>query len=70
MKHGFVDKSGAWYSYGKDRIGQGKENAKAYLRENPEMAAELDALLREKLLPNLNKSAADSSEEEAETAEA
>ena len=47
-----------------------KENAKAYLRENPETAAELDALLREKLLPNLNRTAADSSEEEAETAEA
>ena len=66
-----MNKAGAWYSYGKDRIGQGKENAKAYLRENPEVAAELDTLLREKLLPNLNKSAAaDSSEQEAETAEA
>ena len=70
VEHGLVNKAGAWYSYGKDRIGQGKENAKAYLRENPEMAAELDALLREKLLPNLNRSAADSSEQEAETAEA
>ena len=71
VEHGLVNKAGAWYSYGKDRIGQGKENAKAYLRENPEVAAELDTLLREKLLPNLNKSAAaDSSEQEAETAEA
>ena len=70
VEHGLVNKAGAWYSYGKDRIGQGKENAKAYLRENPETAAELDALLREKLLPNLNRTAADSSEEEAETAEA
>ena len=70
VEHGLVNKAGAWYSYGKDRIGQGKENAKAYLRENPEMADELDALLREKLLPNLNRTAVDSSEEEAETAEA
>ena len=51
VEHGLVNKAGAWYSYGKDRIGQGKENAKAFLRENPEMAAELDTLLREKLFP-------------------
>lgn len=71
VEHGLVKKAGAWYSYGTDRIGQGKENAKSYLRENPETAAELDTLLREKLLPNVNKAAVvDSSEEEAETAEA
>ena len=71
VEHGLVKKAGAWYSYGTDRIGQGKENAKSYLRENPDTAAELDTLLREKLLPNVNKATAvDSSEEEAETAEA
>ena len=71
VEHGLINKAGAWYSYKKDRIGQGKENAKAYLRENPEMANEIDSLLREKLLPNVNKAAAeDSSEQEAETAEA
>ena len=36
--HKFIDKSGAWYSYGKDRIGQGKDNTREYLREHPEMA--------------------------------
>ena len=70
VEHGLVNKAGAWYSYNKDRIGQGKENAKAFLRENTEMAQEIDSLLREKLLPNVNKAtAADSSQEEEETAE-
>ena len=71
VEHGLVNKAGAWYSYEKDRIGQGKENAKSYLRENPEVAAEIDAKLRAKLLPNAKVTAAESgSEEEAETAEA
>lgn len=71
VEHGLVNKAGAWYSYGKDRIGQGKENAKAYLRENPEVADEIDAKLRAKLLPNAKVTASEgSSEEEAETAEA
>jgi len=42
-----VLKSGAWYSYGDTRIGQGRENAKQYLKENPELAKELDRKLRE-----------------------
>ena len=46
---GIVDKSGAWYSYKKDRIGQGKDNAREYLQEHPELAAELEGLIREKL---------------------
>jgi recombination protein RecA len=46
---GIVDKSGAWYSYNKDRIGQGKDNAREYLQEHPEMAAEIEAAIREKL---------------------
>ena len=71
VEHGLVNKAGAWYSYEKDRIGQGKENAKSYLRENPEVAAEIDAKLRAKLLPNAKVTVAESgSEEEAETAEA
>src|SRR5690606_35230107 len=43
-----VDKAGAWYSYGDERIGQGKDNARGYLRENPAVAAKLEAELREK----------------------
>ncbi len=46
---GFVEKSGAWYSYDGDRIGQGRENAKEFMRNNPEVAAKLDAQIREQL---------------------
>ncbi|NQY42812.1 MAG: recombinase RecA [Legionellales bacterium] len=46
-----VDKSGAWYSYQGDRIGQGKENAKNYLNDHPEILEVLENSLREKLLP-------------------
>jgi len=50
VEHGFVEKSGAWYSYGKDRIGQGKEKVREFLKENPDMAREIEASLRAKLL--------------------
>jgi len=46
-----VDKAGAWYSYGEERIGQGKDNARGYLRDNPQVAARLEAELREKFQP-------------------
>jgi len=52
VKHGLVDKSGAWYSYEGDRIGQGKDNAKRFLQEHPERAAALEQKLRELLLPS------------------
>ena len=44
--HKIVDKSGAWYSYGKERIGQGKDNTRDYLKEHPEMAQEIEAKIR------------------------
>jgi recombination protein RecA len=44
--HNIIEKSGAWYSYGKDRIGQGKDNTRDYLREKPEVAAEIEAKIR------------------------
>ncbi len=47
-----VEKAGAWYSYGDERIGQGKENARQYLKENPAVAGRLEAALREKFVPN------------------
>ena len=47
----FVEKSGAWYSALGERIGQGKENARQYLKDNPKMAAELEAKIRDKLKP-------------------
>ncbi|UFS71833.1 recombinase RecA [Geomonas sp. RF6] len=46
VEKGIVDKSGAWFSYGKDRIGQGRENSRIYLKEHPEITAEI----RERLL--------------------
>ncbi len=50
VQHGFIKKSGAWYSYKEERIGQGKENARQYLKEHPEAVREIDNALREKLL--------------------
>src|SRR5206468_12388228 len=44
-----VEKSGAWLSYGDLRIGQGRENAKQFLKDNPELAAELEKKLRQSL---------------------
>jgi recombination protein RecA len=46
-----VEKAGAWYSYGDERIGQGKENARQYLKENPAVAVRLEAAIREKFVP-------------------
>ena len=48
MLTGVIDKSGAWINYGKSRLGQGRENAKQYLRDNPAVAAEIEAKVREK----------------------
>ena len=46
VTHGLVDKSGAWYAYNDERIGQGRENAKRYLKEHPELMEEIDRKLR------------------------
>ena len=50
VKQGIVDKAGAWYSYNGDRIGQGKDNVRNFLKEHPEIAADIDRQLRDKLL--------------------
>ncbi|MGL4919549.1 MAG: recombinase RecA, partial [Plesiomonas shigelloides] len=50
VKHKLVEKSGAWYSYQGEKVGQGKANSMKYLQEHPEIAAELDKKLREMLL--------------------
>jgi recombination protein RecA len=49
--HGIIDKSGAWYSYKGNRIGQGKDNVRTFLQNNKEMAREIEDLVRAKLLP-------------------
>ncbi|WP_297811552.1 recombinase RecA [uncultured Methylophaga sp.] len=56
VKEKIVEKSGAWYSYDGNRIGQGKDNVRSFLRENPEMAAEIEAKLRDIMLPKPTKS--------------
>lgn len=47
MKAGIVEKSGAWFSHNSQRLGQGRENAKTFLRDNPEMASEIELALRQ-----------------------
>ncbi|GAA3850388.1 recombinase RecA [[Pseudomonas] carboxydohydrogena] len=47
VKAGIVEKSGAWFSYDSQRLGQGRENSKAFLRENPDMTAKIEAAIRQ-----------------------
>jgi recombination protein RecA len=54
VREGIVDKAGAWYSYNGDRIGQGKDNVRGFLKENPEIAAEIEGQIRAKLLPKVS----------------
>lgn len=49
VEHGFIQKSGTWFSIGDDKIGQGKENARRYLESNPTLMAELDEKIREEV---------------------
>jgi recombination protein RecA len=44
--HNIIEKSGAWYTYGKDRIGQGKDNTRDFLKEHPDMAQEIEGKIR------------------------
>jgi recombination protein RecA len=46
VEHNIIEKSGTWFSYSGERLGQGRENAKAFLKQNPEMAAGIEAKLR------------------------
>ena len=48
---GLIEKSGAWYSYNGDRIGQGRENVRSFLKENPEIAQQIEAQIRAALIP-------------------
>jgi recombination protein RecA len=66
VKHDLVDKAGAWYSYNGQRIGQGKDNVRNYLKENPEIADELDSKLRELLLSKPVRNSEEVAEDEAE----
>ena len=70
VANNLVEKAGSWYSYNGDRIGQGKDNARNFLKENPEIAANIEAALREKLLPKKKKKGEDTAEEAPDAAAA
>ncbi len=66
VEFGFVQKSGSWYSYNNEKIGQGKDNAKQFLRDNPDKAKELEAAIREKAFAKLASAKAAHDEDDAE----
>ena len=67
VDQGIIDKAGSWYSYGSDRIGQGKENVREYLKANPEISNDIETQIRAKLLPDTvaESAAPEGGEEEA-----
>jgi recombination protein RecA len=71
VEHGFVRKSGAWYTYESGQLGQGKENARTYLKENPDISNEIEKKIKEKLGvgPQLDTAAAPSGVGAVPTAE-
>ena len=70
VQHNIVDKAGSWYSYGDDRIGQGKENVREFLKNNPEMAEEIEEKIRAKLLPKTVKAVVEAADDKAVAKEA
>ena len=69
VEYGFVQKSGSWYSYNTEKIGQGKDNAKQFLKDNPEKAKELEAAIREKAFASRNNAPIVHAEDESEFAD-
>ena len=61
-----VDKSGAWFSYNGDRIGQGRENAKTFLEEHPELMEEIEMKVRKNFQEAFEKSLGDNEDVEIE----
>ncbi len=59
VQEGIIDKSGAWYSYNGDRIGQGKDNVRNFLKENAQIAEEIEVKVRAKLLPCVDEAKAE-----------
>jgi recombination protein RecA len=49
VEQGLIKKSGAWYTYDSDQLGQGKENVRSFLRDNPDLADEIEKKIKEKL---------------------
>ena len=68
VQYDLVGKSGAWYNYGEVRLGQGRENAKQFLRENPDLAEEIEDKLRVEMgLPTFKPVAETASAEDQES---
>ncbi len=63
VQEDIIDKSGAWYGYNGDRIGQGKDNVRNFLKENPQIAEEIEVKVRAKLLPGAGGAKADAAAE-------
>jgi recombination protein RecA len=58
VAHNFIEKSGSWYAYKGERIGQGKENAREFLKTHPDIARDVESQIRAKLLVKPSKAGA------------
>jgi recombination protein RecA len=70
LEHGLIQKSGSFFSYGETRLGQGRNNTKEFLRDNPELAAELEKKIQSKLGMGEEGEARPEAEKEADAAKA
>ena len=70
VKHGIIDKRGAWFTCGEEKVGQGKENAVAFIEQNPDFAAKVEKQIREIVLPNQKPQEAENSKAEQKEAKA
>ncbi|MET0093593.1 MAG: DNA recombination/repair protein RecA, partial [Sedimenticola sp.] len=66
VKEDIINKSGAWYSYNGDRIGQGKENVRNFLKENTDIAQEIEARVRDAVFPKAEDAEAPADDQDAE----
>ncbi|MGN0739208.1 MAG: recombinase RecA [Treponema sp.] len=70
VKHGIIDKRGAWFTCGEEKVGQGKENAVAFIEQNPDFAAKVEKQIREIVFPNQKAQEAENSKAEQKEAKA
>ena len=70
VQQGLIDKSGSWYSYNGDRVGQGKENAREFLIEHPDIATEIETQIRSRLLPGKTLTEVPAADEDAKRKQA
>lgn len=67
VKHGIIEKSGAWYSYNQSRLGQGKDNVRTLLEDNPELAQEIEAKIKDIMLPKKSQKSVEATAEDGST---